>query len=111
MILAAAKNVPRWPDSRLRRDADAEVSTWPVIARRTEDVHPCLRAIRNGLTRAPGNNAAIGGLKITTHGGWFADRPPGCDCERGARDRKQRPAVRTVILTRITGTRHGHRTC
>ena len=36
---------------------------------------------------------------------------PGCNRERGARDPKQRPAVRTVILTRIAGTRHDHRTC
>src|SRR5271163_3761243 len=27
------------------------------------------------LTRAPGNNAAIGGLKVTTKSGWFAARP------------------------------------
>jgi len=31
------------------------------------------------LTRAPGNNAAIGGLKITTASGWFAARPSGTE--------------------------------
>jgi phosphoglucomutase len=31
------------------------------------------------LTRAPGNNAAIGGLKITTANGWFAARPSGTE--------------------------------
>jgi phosphoglucomutase len=31
------------------------------------------------LTRAPGNDAAIGGLKITTRSGWFAARPSGTE--------------------------------
>jgi len=31
------------------------------------------------LTKAPGNNAAIGGLKVTTANGWFAARPSGTE--------------------------------
>ena len=31
------------------------------------------------LTRAPGNNAAIGGLKVVTKNGWFAARPSGTE--------------------------------
>jgi len=31
------------------------------------------------LTRAPGNGAAIGGLKVSTEGGWFAARPSGTE--------------------------------
>lgn len=31
------------------------------------------------LTNAPGNNAAIGGLKVTTENGWFAARPSGTE--------------------------------
>ena len=31
------------------------------------------------LTRAPGNNAPIGGLKIATANGWFAARPSGTE--------------------------------
>jgi phosphoglucomutase len=31
------------------------------------------------LTRAPGNNAAIGGLKVVTEAGWFAARPSGTE--------------------------------
>jgi len=31
------------------------------------------------LTRAPGNNAAIGGLKVVTAQGWFAARPSGTE--------------------------------
>jgi phosphoglucomutase len=31
------------------------------------------------LTRAPGNGAAIGGLKVTTANGWFAARPSGTE--------------------------------
>jgi len=31
------------------------------------------------LTRAPGNNASIGGLKVVTKNGWFAARPSGTE--------------------------------
>ncbi|MFT7184881.1 MAG: phosphoglucomutase [Pseudohongiellaceae bacterium] len=36
-------------------------------------------AIISKLTEAPGNNAAIGGLKVTTENGWFAARPSGTE--------------------------------
>ena len=36
-------------------------------------------AISAILTRAPGNNAAIGGIKVTTENGWFAARPSGTE--------------------------------
>ncbi|HTY53734.1 MAG TPA: hypothetical protein VMB26_00960, partial [Candidatus Binataceae bacterium] len=31
------------------------------------------------LTNAPGNNSAIGGLKVATENGWFAVRPSGTE--------------------------------
>jgi phosphoglucomutase len=31
------------------------------------------------LTTAPGNGAAIGGLKVVTENGWFAARPSGTE--------------------------------
>ena len=31
------------------------------------------------LTRAPGNDAAIGGLKVVSASGWFAARPSGTE--------------------------------
>ena len=31
------------------------------------------------LTKAPGNSAPIGGLKVTTEKGWFAARPSGTE--------------------------------
>jgi len=31
------------------------------------------------LTRAPGNNASIGGLKVVAKSGWFAARPSGTE--------------------------------
>src|SRR5690606_909212 len=31
------------------------------------------------LTRAPGNDAPIGGLKVVTENGWFAARPAGTE--------------------------------
>ncbi|WP_019604172.1 phosphoglucomutase (alpha-D-glucose-1,6-bisphosphate-dependent) [Teredinibacter turnerae] len=36
-------------------------------------------AITQKLTHAPGNNAAIGGLKVCTENGWFAARPSGTE--------------------------------
>ena len=36
-------------------------------------------AIQAVLTRAPGNDAAIGGLKVVTEHGWFAARPSGTE--------------------------------
>ena len=35
--------------------------------------------ILSKVTEAPGNNAAIGGLKVTTENGWFAARPSGTE--------------------------------
>lgn len=35
--------------------------------------------IENILTNAPGNNAPIGGVKVTTENGWFAARPSGTE--------------------------------
>jgi phosphoglucomutase len=36
-------------------------------------------AITQILTHAPGNNAAIGGLKVVSNNGWFAARPSGTE--------------------------------
>jgi len=36
-------------------------------------------AIEAKLTKAPGNGASIGGLKVTTKNGWFAARPSGTE--------------------------------
>ncbi|WP_304637581.1 MULTISPECIES: phosphoglucomutase (alpha-D-glucose-1,6-bisphosphate-dependent) [Pseudoalteromonas] len=36
-------------------------------------------AITQKITHAPGNNAAIGGLKVVTENGWFAARPSGTE--------------------------------
>ena len=35
--------------------------------------------ITDRLTAAPGNGAALGGLKVVTAGGWFAARPSGTE--------------------------------
>ncbi|HEX2894604.1 MAG TPA: phosphoglucomutase, alpha-D-glucose phosphate-specific, partial [Marmoricola sp.] len=35
--------------------------------------------ITSKLTTAPGNGAAIGGLKVVTDAGWFAARPSGTE--------------------------------
>jgi phosphoglucomutase len=43
---------------------DAELAGEPIAAK---------------LTRAPGNGASIGGLKVVTQNGWFAARPSGTE--------------------------------
>jgi phosphoglucomutase len=43
---------------------DADLAGEPILAK---------------VTRAPGNNAPIGGLKVTTANGWFAARPSGTE--------------------------------
>jgi phosphoglucomutase len=35
--------------------------------------------VENIITEAPGNNASIGGLKVSTKNGWFAARPSGTE--------------------------------
>ncbi len=35
--------------------------------------------IKNILSNAPGNNASIGGIKVSTENGWFAARPSGTE--------------------------------
>jgi phosphoglucomutase len=35
--------------------------------------------IQQVLTRAPGNDAPIGGVKVIAEGGWFAARPSGTE--------------------------------
>jgi phosphoglucomutase len=39
----------------------------------------CGEPIEQILTDAPGNNAPIGGVKVTSAGGWFAARPSGTE--------------------------------
>jgi len=41
--------------------------------------HPGREPILAKLTQAPGNGAAIGGLKVITENGWFAARPSGTE--------------------------------
>jgi phosphoglucomutase len=38
-----------------------------------------LQRLVSKLTRAPGNNASIGGLKVVAQNGWFAVRPSGTE--------------------------------
>ena len=62
---------PATPEQRLRLQklspetvTDRELAGEPITAK---------------LTRAPGNNAPIGGLKIVARSGWFAARPSGTE--------------------------------
>jgi phosphoglucomutase len=66
-----------------RMDAPANAAQRKVLAQLApEQVQAATLAgepILARLTRAPGNGAAIGGLKVITENGWFAARPSGTE--------------------------------
>ena len=66
-----------------RIDAPADASRKKVLAALSADAVTATElggdAITARLTHAPGNNAPIGGLKVTTARGWFAARPSGTE--------------------------------
>ena len=66
-----------------RIDAPATVEQKELLKRLAPDqIHTHELAgdrIRSILTNAPGNGAAIGGLKVITDNGWFAARPSGTE--------------------------------
>jgi phosphoglucomutase len=66
-----------------RIDAPATPEQKAILAKLSpEDIHAKKLAgdpIENMMTRAPGNGAPIGGLKVSTSRGWFAARPSGTE--------------------------------
>jgi len=66
-----------------RIDAPASREEKAVLAKLTPDQITATELagepIRQRLVAAPGNGAAIGGLKVTTDSGWFAARPSGTE--------------------------------
>ena len=67
------------PDRRSRRRRSKRRLWLGCRPRRSR--HPSLAGepITRKLTRAPGNGAPIGGLKVVTANGWFAARPSGTE--------------------------------
>jgi phosphoglucomutase len=66
-----------------RIDAAASVAQKALLSKldpaQVEVTELAGEAIEAKLTRAPGNNQAIGGIKLTTKNGWFAARPSGTE--------------------------------
>ena len=64
-------DAPATPEqkARLRRLSPADVTATELAG----------EPIAATLTRAPGNNAPIDGLKVVAAGGWFAARPSGTE--------------------------------
>lgn len=66
-----------------RLDAPADQAQKAALAKLSPDMVTATElageAITAKLTRAPGNDAPIGGLKVTTENGWFAARPSGTE--------------------------------
>ena len=66
-----------------RIDAPASQEQKAVLGKLTPDMIDAKElageSIIAKLTHAPGNNAAIGGLKVVTENGWFAARPSGTE--------------------------------
>lgn len=69
--------------SYIRIDAPATPAQKAVLKKLSPDMviaHELAgETIISKLTRAPGNNAEIGGLKVITRNGWFAARPSGTE--------------------------------
>jgi phosphoglucomutase len=64
-------DAPATPEQKLKlRDLSADAVTASTLAG---------DPITAKLTRAPGNNSPIGGLKVVTASGWFAARPSGTE--------------------------------
>ena len=66
-----------------RMDAPANPDQKQVLANLTPEMVTAEELagekISAKLTRAPGNQATIGGLKVVTENGWFAARPSGTE--------------------------------
>lgn len=66
-----------------RMDAPASRAQKAILANLTPEMVSASslagEAITARLTHAPGNGAAIGGLKVVTENGWFAARPSGTE--------------------------------
>ncbi len=62
------------PATREQKSALAKLSPEQVTAKELAG-----EPILERLTQAPGNDAPIGGLKVTTENGWFAARPSGTE--------------------------------
>ena len=62
------------PASKAQKDKLSQLSPEQVSASELAS-----EVILQKLTKAPGNNASIGGLKVTTDNGWFAARPSGTE--------------------------------
>jgi len=66
-----------------RKDAPANAKQKAVLKNLSPDLVKATtlggEPIRDKLTHAPGNGAAIGGLKVVTENGWFAARPSGTE--------------------------------
>jgi len=69
--VAERKEAPASPEqkNRLKKLSPEQVKSTELAG----------EAITARLTSAPGNGAAIGGLKVTTANGWFAARPSGTE--------------------------------
>ena len=66
-----------------RIDAPANPDQKTILAKLSPEQVPATELagdpIEAKLTKAPGNGAALGGLKVTTRNGWFAARPSGTE--------------------------------
>ena len=96
-----------------------DVPADPAVKARLEKLSPADvtapalagEAIVAKLTHAPGNGAAIGGLKVVTENGWFAARPSGTEnlyklYAESFRDQRHLNAIMTEaqeIVARVTG--------
>ena len=77
--LTAEFGTPLLHAHRRARDAGAEGAAGEAVAGGGDGIDAAGEPITAKLTRAPGNGAPIGGLKVVAGSGWFAARPSGTE--------------------------------
>ena len=76
----AKASATRWPTaSRRRRRRQQKQQLAALAPARIETTELAGEPIEQILDRAPGNGAAIGGIKVIAKSGWFAARPSGTE--------------------------------
>ena len=77
--LAAALGAPVFDRVEARATPEQKKRLARLSAQQVRSKELAGEPIKEILTQAPGNGAAIGGLKVTAASGWFAARPSGTE--------------------------------
>ena len=77
--MSVVQTVPSWRRKAAPADREQKARLAKLSAEQVTATELAGEAITAKLTTAPGNGAALGGLKVTTENAWFAARPSGTE--------------------------------